>query len=87
MLGSADFLGLQLYTSNLVTGRVSPLSPSSYYSDRDVQASHDPSWKRYDYWKYKLQRSGNAAIINHRLNRHRMKGRSFETETLGFKSR
>lgn len=44
--GSADFLGLQLYTSNLVTAYVNPLSPSSYYNDRDLLVSHDPSWKR-----------------------------------------
>ena len=46
LLGSADFLGLQLYTSNLVTSHVNPLSPTSYYSDGDVKYSPDPSWER-----------------------------------------
>ncbi|KAL3857523.1 hypothetical protein ACJMK2_012183 [Sinanodonta woodiana] len=42
--GSADFLGLNLYTATLVTKRARPLLNASYDNDRDVEFGPDPKW-------------------------------------------
>ncbi|XP_076452948.1 lactase/phlorizin hydrolase-like [Babylonia areolata] len=42
--GSADFLGLNYYTSHYTTTQVQPLEPASYETDPDVRSWQDPSW-------------------------------------------
>ncbi|KAK3599458.1 hypothetical protein CHS0354_006578, partial [Potamilus streckersoni] len=42
--GSADFLGLNLYTGTLVTKKVQPALNASYDNDRDVETGPDPKW-------------------------------------------
>ena len=47
VLGSADFLGYQMYTSSIIEAKASPLFPSYYDADRDISESQDPAWKGY----------------------------------------
>ena len=47
LLGSADFLGYQMYTSTIVEAKVNPLVPSYYDADRDFVETQDPSWHGY----------------------------------------
>ncbi|XP_021358662.1 lactase-phlorizin hydrolase-like, partial [Mizuhopecten yessoensis] len=42
--GSADFIGLNFYTSDVVEHYEDPAVPHDYYSDMDVRVSKDPSW-------------------------------------------
>ncbi|XP_067665990.1 lactase/phlorizin hydrolase-like [Haliotis asinina] len=42
--GTADFLGLNYYTSVLATPRVQPYDPPRYDTDQDVEQSVDPTW-------------------------------------------
>ena len=42
--GSADFLGLNIYTSFVVYPEVSDLSEVSFYSDQDLQSYQDDKW-------------------------------------------
>ena len=42
--GSADFLGLNIYTSFVVYPEQSDLSVVSFYSDQDLQSYQDDTW-------------------------------------------
>ncbi|XP_060064598.1 uncharacterized protein LOC132544951 [Ylistrum balloti] len=42
--GSADFIGLNFYTSDVIQHYEDPDLPLDYYSDIDVKISKDPSW-------------------------------------------
>lgn len=44
IVGSADFLGYNMYTSTYVEASVSPLSDISYEGDMDVITEQDSSW-------------------------------------------
>ncbi|XP_021353931.1 lactase-phlorizin hydrolase-like, partial [Mizuhopecten yessoensis] len=46
--GSADFIGLNFYTSDVVEHYEDPAVPHDYYSDMDVRVSKDPSWLGYN---------------------------------------
>lgn len=42
--GSADFMGVNYYTSQYVTAQTHPAYPPSVYTDSDVKTWPDPSW-------------------------------------------
>ncbi|XP_046546593.1 lactase-phlorizin hydrolase-like [Haliotis rubra] len=44
--GTADFLGLNYYTSVLATPREQPYDPPRYDTDQDVEQSVDPTWPK-----------------------------------------
>lgn len=48
--GSIDFLGLNHYTTSYAADiQDAPLEESSFYIDRKVESSHDPSWEETSY--------------------------------------
>ena len=44
LLGTADFFGLNFYTSNIVTLRTTPTYKVHFSDDTDVISKKDPSW-------------------------------------------
>jgi len=44
--GSADYLGLNHYTTNRAKHHVCDESEVGYYCDMEVQADQDPAWPR-----------------------------------------
>ena len=44
ILGSSDFLGLNIYTSFLVFPEVSDISQVDFYADQDVATYQDDTW-------------------------------------------
>ncbi|XP_064613344.1 lactase/phlorizin hydrolase-like [Liolophura sinensis] len=46
--GSGDFIGINHYSTQLVSDKKRPLYPVSYENDQDVEITFDPSWKGPD---------------------------------------
>ena len=44
ILGSADFLGINFYTSRMVVPKTGNIKMVSYHEDKDIFAEPDPSW-------------------------------------------
>jgi hypothetical protein len=49
LAGSADFLGINYYTSSVVRSAQRPFDPPSFDDDTDVDLETDPSWTRFVY--------------------------------------
>lgn len=47
LIGTADFIGLNFYTSNVVTHKANPTYDLNYYDDTDLTFTKDPSWLGY----------------------------------------
>ncbi|KAL5017255.1 hypothetical protein ScPMuIL_006844 [Solemya velum] len=43
--GSQDFLGINFYTSEWISGERQPLTPPSYFTDQDLRMEKNPTWK------------------------------------------
>lgn len=42
--GSSDFIGINFYTSDLVTAKKSPTFPSGFIADQDIVFGKNPNW-------------------------------------------
>jgi beta-glucosidase/6-phospho-beta-glucosidase/beta-galactosidase len=48
ILRTADFVGINHYTSSLVQNYASDINDVSYFADHDTLNSLDPTWSEYD---------------------------------------
>ncbi|XP_048245897.1 lactase-phlorizin hydrolase-like [Haliotis rufescens] len=62
--GTADFLGLNYYTSNLASPQASPFNPPSYHSDQDVLLEQDPKWPKSGSSWLRYTPKGARAVLN-----------------------